>query len=260
MRCSEVIHKLEMLSPPSYAESYDNVGLLVGSRDREITKILIALDATKQVVEEAIALEADMVLTHHPMIFRPLKNICAEHFIGDKAIQLIRHDICCYAMHTNFDIMGMADAAADEIGLRNRQVLEVTYEDDIAKEGIGRYGNLSEAVSLKQCAYHIKNIFGLEEVRVYGDAARLIETAAVCPGSGKGVLKSALETGVDVFITSEIDHNDALDAMEQGLTIIDAGHYGLEKIFVPYMREYIKRELQGITVYTAKEKSPFWVV
>lgn len=260
MKCSDVIYKLEMLSPPSFAESYDNVGLLIGSRDKEIKKVLIALDATKQVVEEAVGPEVDMLLTHHPIIFRPLKNICTEHFIGEKAIRLIQHDICCYAMHTNFDIMGMADAAADEIGLRNRQVLEVTYEDDIAKEGIGRYGNLSEAVSLKQCAYHIKNIFGLEEVRVYGDAARLIETAAVCPGSGKGVLKSALETGVDVFITSEIDHNDALDAMEQGLTIIDAGHYGLEKIFVPYMREYIKRELQGITVYTAKEKSPFWVV
>lgn len=260
MRCSDVICKLEMLSPPSYAESYDNVGLLIGSRDKEIGTILIALDATRQVVEEAVALGADMVLTHHPMIFRPLKNICSEHFIGDKAIQLIKHDICCYAMHTNFDIMGMADAAADEIGLRDRQVLAVTYEDDIAKEGIGRYGTLPEAVSLKQCAYHIKDTFRLEEVRVYGDAAKLIEIAAICPGSGKGVLRTAIDIGVDVLITSEIDHNDALDAMEQGLTLIDAGHYGLEKIFVPYMKEYIQRELHGITVYTAKETCPFRVI
>ena len=260
MKCSEVTYKLETLSPPSFAEDYDNVGLLIGSKEKEISSILIALDATKQVVDEAVGLGVDMILTHRPMIFRPMKRICAEHFIGEKAIELIKHDICCYAMHTNFDIIGMADAAADEMGLKDRQVLYVTYEDEIAKEGIGRYGNLSLAMNLKQCAYHIKNVFKLEEVRAYGDAERMIETAAICPGSGKSVVKTAIEIGVDVLITSEIDHNDALDAMDQGLTIIDAGHYGLEKIFVTYMKEYIHREMPGISVHIAKETCPFWVV
>ena len=260
MKCCEMIYKLEALSPSSFAEDYDNVGLLIGSTEKEIHSVLIALDATKQVVEEAVSLGVDMILTHHPMIFRPMKRICSNHFIGEKAISLIKHDICCYAMHTNFDIIGMADAAADEIGLQNRQVLYVTYEDDIAKEGIGRYGNLSSAMNLKQCAYHIKNVFQLDEVRVYGNAGHVIETAAICPGSGKSVVKTAIEIGVDVLITSEIDHNDALDAMEQGLTIIDAGHYGLEKIFVPYLKEYIGREMSDITIYVAKESCPFWIV
>lgn len=260
MKCSDMIYKLETLSPSSFAEDYDNVGLLVGSPEKEIDSVLIAVDATKQVVEEALQLGVDMLLTHHPMIFRPLKRIRSDHFIGEKAMKLISGGICCYAMHTNFDILGMADAAADEIGLTNRQVLHVTYEDDIAKEGIGRYGSLPSVVSLKQCAYHIKEAFSLEEVRVYGDARRMIETAAICPGSGKSVVKTAIEVGVDTLITSEIDHNDALDAMEQGLTIIDAGHYGLEKIFVPYMKEYIAREMPDLTVYTAKETNPFWTV
>ena len=162
MKCSDVIDKLEIHSPSSFAESYDNVGLIIGSREKEIKSILIALDATKKVIDEAVNLGVDMILTHHPIIFRPMKQICTEHFIGEKAIALIKNDICCYAMHTNFDIMGMADAAADEIGLNDRQVLYVTYEDDIAKEGIGRYGNLSVAMNLKQCAYHVKKVFKLD--------------------------------------------------------------------------------------------------
>lgn len=260
MKCSEMIYQLETLSPSSFAESYDNVGLLIGNPQKEIRSVLIALDAVRQVVEEAAQLGVDMLLTHHPMIFRPLKSIRSDHFIGAKAMQLIRHDICCYAMHTNFDIMGMADAAADEIALQNRQVLYVTYEDEIAKEGIGRYGSLPSVMSLQQCAYHMKKAFRLDEVRVYGDAGRRIETAAISPGSGKSIVKTAIEVGTDVLITSEIDHNDALDAMEQGLAIIDAGHYGLEKLFVPYMKEYIEREMPGITVYTAQETNPFWTI
>ncbi len=260
IQCNEMIKKLEMLSPPSFAEGYDNVGLLLGSLDASISSVLIALDASKAVVEEAVRLGVDMLLTHHPMIFRPLKSIRSDHFIGKKAIDLITHGICCYAMHTNFDIIGMADAAADEMALKNRQVLHVTCEDEIAKEGIGRYGALPFAMNLKQCAYHVKKVFALEEVRVYGDGAKIVETAAICPGSGKSVLKATLDVGADVLVTSEIDHNDAIDAMDQGLSIIDAGHYGLEKIFVPYMKEYIEREMPGLTVHTAREAPPFWSV
>ena len=137
MQCKALIEKLETLSPRSFAEAWDNVGLLAGRYEKEIHTVMIALDATDEVVEEAVRKNADLLLTHHPLIFSARKNINDGDFIGKRLLTMLQHDMCYYAMHTNFDVMGMADAAADEIGLFDRVVLDVTYEDDISKEGIG---------------------------------------------------------------------------------------------------------------------------
>ena len=117
MKCSEIMEHLEQLSPPSFAEEWDNVGLLVGRRNKGVQRIYIALDATDEVVEDAVRCGADMLLTHHPLIFRAMKRISDEDFIGKRIIKLIQSDISYYAMHTNFDVMRMADAAADELKL-----------------------------------------------------------------------------------------------------------------------------------------------
>lgn len=260
MKCYEVIDQLETLSPTSYAEAWDNVGLLAGRRDKEIHSIYIAVDATDEVIDEARRLQVDFVLTHHPLIFSKMDRINTDHFIGRRVYELIRNDICYYAMHTNFDVMGMADAAADELELKQRQVLDVTYEDDIAKEGCGRYGKLPYKMTLHQCAEKVKKAFQVPNVRVYGDLNTVIEDAAILPGSGGSFVKNALTFGADVLITGDIDHHEGIDAVAQGLTIIDAGHYGIEKLFVPYMEEYLKRECSQLTVYKAKVKEPFVVV
>ncbi len=250
---------LEEVSPKSFAESWDNVGLLCGREEKEVTSIYIALDATKEVVEAAKAVGADMLLTHHPMIFKPLKQISGRHFIGDKLLSLAENGICYYAMHTNFDVMSMADAVAEQLGLEDRKVLSVTYEDEISKEGIGRIGVLPMSLSLAECAEYVKNHCHVEHVKVYGNPADIIVMAAVCPGSGKSCIEDALRLGADVLITGDIEYHEGLDAVEQGLCVIDAGHYGLEKIFVPYMEEYCKRKLTGVKIYTAPEKNPFWI-
>ena len=117
MECKKVIEILEKQSPKSYACDWDNVGLLVGREDKEIQKIYIALDATDEAIEEAIANGADMLLTHHPMIFKGMKRVTQEDFIGRRIIRLIQNDMVYYAMHTNFDVMGMADLAADYLGI-----------------------------------------------------------------------------------------------------------------------------------------------
>ncbi len=259
MKCYEIMECLEEVSPKSFAESWDNVGLLCGREEKEITSIYIALDATKEVVEAVKAVGADMLLTHHPMIFKPLKQISGRHFIGDKLLSLAENGICYYAMHTNFDVMGMADAVAEQLGLEDRKVLSVTYEDEISKEGIGRIGVLPMSLSLAECAEYVKNHCHVEHVKVYGNPADIIVMAAVCPGSGKSCIEDALRLGADVLITGDIEHHEGLDAVEQGLCVIDAGHYGLEKIFVPYMEEYCKRKLAGVKIYTAPEKNPFWI-
>ncbi len=260
MRCSEVIEKLEQLSPLSFAEEWDNAGFLCGRRDKEIKRVHIAVDATDSVIEEAVHRQADLLLTHHPLIFKPLKRIVTEDFIGRRVYTLIRSDICYYAMHTNFDVMGMADAAADELGMRSRQVLDITYEDDIAKEGIGRVGKLPRIMTLQECAEYVKKVFNLETVQVFGEREQTIEKAAISPGSGSTVLQAAIRSGAEVLITGDIDHHMGLDCMAQGLSLIDAGHFGLEKIFVSNLSEFFRREMPEIQIYEAKEESPFHIV
>ncbi len=260
MRCEDVIAKFEELAPGMFAESWDNPGLLAGRKNKDIQSVYIALDATSKVIEDAVALKADFLLTHHPLIFKGIKKVNTDDFIGRRIFRLIQSDICYYAMHTNFDVMGMADAAADELKLRKREVLEVTYEDEIATEGFGRIGKLPQIMTLKQCAQFVKDQFGIEWVKVFGDLDMEVETVAISPGSGKSMIDAAISKGADVLITGDIDHHAGLDAVEQKMAVIDAGHYGLEQIFIHYMEEYIKRNLPGITVYTAKPESPFQIM
>lgn len=260
MKCSDIMNALEELSPISYAEDWDNVGLIVGRKDKEVRKIYVAVDPTDEVIQSAEKVQADMIVTHHPLIFRAIKKINNDDFISRRVLRLARHDICNYAMHTNFDVMGMADAAADEIGLKRRRVLSVTYEDDIAKEGFGRVGKLPAVMTLRECAEHVKKSFRLKYVRVYGDLDSELETAAICPGSGKSMISDALKAGADVYITGDIEHHEGLDAIAQGLMIIDAGHYGIEKIFIEYIKQYLKREFPDIAVYTHRDIEPFVII
>ena len=260
MRCKDIISVLEELCAVSYAESWDNVGLLAGRKDKEIDSVMLALDATDEVIEQALKKGASMLITHHPLVFQPLSKVTTEDFIGRRMFRLIQKDICYYAMHTNFDVMGMADAAADELLLKERQVLDITYEDEIAKEGVGRFGRLPRIMTLRECAEYVKKRFDLDSVQVFGEPDTELEKAAVCPGSGKSYIRNAVQMGADVYITGDIDHHNGLDALAQGMCVIDAGHFGLEHIFKAYMKEYLGRKLPEITVYEAAEKSPFWVI
>lgn len=260
MKCTEIMKRLEILAPAKFAEEWDNVGLLAGRSTKEVKKVYLAVDATDEVIEDAIDAEADMLLTHHPLIFSPLKSVTEENFISRRVLRLLQADMCYYAMHTNFDVMGMADAAADEIELKNRQVLAVTYEDEISKEGIGRYGRLPRVMRLEECAAYVKEIFRLPAVRVYGELDDKVEIAAISPGSAKSVVPFAVAAGVEVLISGDIDHHTGLDLVAQGVSVIDAGHYGLEKLFMSYMQDYFTRNMPELIVETAEEKSPFAVI
>ena len=260
MKCSEVIDYLEKIAPRCFAEKWDNVGLLAGREDKEVNKILLALDPTSDVVDEAAAWGADLLITHHPLIFSGIKSVTTSDFIGKRVFNLVFQDVCYYAMHTNFDVMGMADAVADQLELEKCQVLDVTFQDEISKEGIGRIGELSRTMSLEECAKHVKDKCKLSSVKVFGNPDKLIDVVALIPGSGKSYIDLAIKKGAQVVITGDIDHHNGLDAVERGLAVIDAGHYGLEKIFTTYMEEVLRRELPDIKIKRAVEKEPFWTV
>ena len=260
MKCSEVTACLEKIAPRCFAEKWDNVGLLAGREDKEINKILLALDPTSEVVEEAASWGADLLITHHPLIFSGIKSVTTGDFIGKRVFNLVSRDICYYAMHTNFDIMGMADAVADLLELEKCQVLDVTFQDEISKEGIGRMGELLRTMSLEECGRYVKDKCKLSSVKVFGDPDKLIDLVALIPGSGKSYIDLAIKNGAQVLITGDIDHHNGLDAVERGLAVIDAGHYGLEKIFTTYMEEVLRRELPELKIKRALEKEPFWTV
>jgi len=260
MFCGEIIEKLEQAAPVKYAEEWDNVGFLAGRREKEIKKIFIALDATDEIIEEAVVAGADMLLTHHPLIFKPVTRVNGDDFIGRRLVRLLQNDICYYAMHTNFDVAAMAQAAADALGLTDTKVLSVTFDDGKQKEGIGRYGKGARIMSLSECAAYVKEVFRLKYVNVYGDPETPVGTVAVCPGSGKSTMKDTVAAGADVLITGDVDHHMGIDLAAQGVCVIDAGHYGSEKIFVPYMKDYLKKEIPSIQIQTAAEKNPFFTL
>ena len=205
MKCEEIMEKLETLSPKNYAEDWDNIGLLAGRRDKDVETIYIALDATDEVVEDAMRVGADLLLTHHPLIFKKLSRVNTDDFIGRRIVSLIQKDISYYALQTNCEN------------------------------------------------------FCVPSVRVFGDLGDIVEMAAVMPGSGGSYIKDAIHAGADVMITGDIDHHEGIDAVAQGLAVIDAGHYGIEKLFIPYMEEFIHREFPKLKVYRAEFCEPFVV-
>ena len=257
MKLKQIMQMLEELCPASFAMSWDNVGLLVGRSDKEVHTIALALDATSEVIAQAKSYGADLLLTHHPLLFSGIKKITDSDYLGKRILDLIGSDLCCYAMHTNFDVLGMADAAADMLHLSDREVLEITYEDDISVEGIGRVGALLEPVKLSELAGKVAEVFEIEHVRYYGDPDQLMVTCAILPGSGKSEIDLAVKAGADVYITGDISHHDGIDAVEKGIAVIDAGHYGIEKIFIPYMKEYLEREVPEIRIVSCDAGAPF---
>ena len=257
MRLKQIIKMLEELCPPGFAMSWDNVGLLVGRSDKEVSTIALALDATTEVIEQAAEQGADLILTHHPLLFSGVRNVTDSDYVGRRILYLIRHDISCYAMHTNFDVLGMADAAADLINLTDREVLEVTYEDEISVDGIGRIGSLIEPMKLSEFAEKVAGAFEIDHVRYYGDPDQMVVTCAILPGSGKGEIDLAVKANADVYVTGDISHHDGIDAVEKGIAVIDAGHYGIEKIFVPYMKEYLEREMPEIRIISCDQGAPY---
>lgn len=243
MKCSDIIEKLEELAPLSLACDWDNPGLLAGSRGKEVNRILLALDASDEVVEQAVSGGYDMLITHHPLIFKPLKKINDGDFIGRRLLKLIGSGISYYAMHTNFDTAPgcMADLAARRLGLTGCQVLEVCGENQTGPYGIGRVGMLKQEMTLKELGALVKTAFGLPFVTVYGmdTFQNTVQTAAVSPGAGSSVISYAIQSQAQVLITGDIGHHAGIDAIADGLAVIDAGHYGLEHIFMEFMQQYI---------------------
>lgn len=254
MRAEEIIKLLEEQFPPSLAMDWDNSGLQVGSRKTEVKKVLVALDATQKVVDHCVEAGVDLLVTHHPLMLDGLRKVNEDTMYGRKILAMAGAGMVHYAMHTNYDVAKMAELAEHALHLTNCTPLEVTGVDaDGHAYGIGSVGELPERMSAKACCAYVKEAFGLTHVQLFGEPDTDVKRMAVCPGSGgKELMKEALKSGADIYLTGDVGHHTGLDAQDQGLTVIDAGHFGIEKIYIGQVMALLRQhfpELLAEAVY-----------
>ena len=224
MNSIEITKYIESKFPKEAAYDWDNVGLQVGSLNHKVLKVLIALDVTKEVVKEAIEHKVDLIISHHPLIFKPIMNLQSETPRGWIITNLIKHSISLYSMHTNYDVSdgGMNDAFSKKLGLTNLQVLDES-------ENIGRIGEIKE-ISFDDFVKLLKSTFSFTDIKLIGDHKTSIKKVALSLGSGSHHMSFAKRKNCDVFLTGDVTYHTALDAIQMGLTILDIGHYA-EVIF-----------------------------
>ena len=198
--------------------AFDNSGLLVGAPDREVTGVHFALDVTNRVIDEAVANGANLIVTHHPMMFSPVKRLVETEHEARLLCRLIREGISLISAHTNLDqaVGGCNDALSQAIGLT-----------DIQGEGFVRVGTLPHPMAAAELATHIRNQLG-DVVRVMGDPLAIITKVGMCSGSGADEWPGAAAMGAQAFLTGEVKHHIALEAADSGIVMLEAGHYATE--------------------------------
>ena len=239
------VHDIESalyaLAPKALAAEWDNVGLLAGSADREVRSVLVALDITEPVVEEAERMGADLIVSHHPVIFHPVKSITDRDPSGRLLIRLVRSGTGAVCMHTNLDAAqgGVNDALASALGLQDAA--------PGAEGGIARIGTLPETMALPGFLARVRNALRPNGIR-YVDGGRPIRKAAVGGGACGDFLWEAAALGCDAFVTADLKYNHFLDAGALGLTVIDAGHFPTEDVVCPVVVRYLREKFPGVQV------------
>lgn len=245
-RVGDILERLAALMPLDTAEDYDNVGLLAGSAKCEVTGVLCALDLNTYVIDEALSCGADLIVTHHPILFRGRKTLREDDPEGKMLAKLVRSGISLIAMHTNYDNAdeGVNDALAARIGLTGVEKLE---------SGM-RIGEVAP-VLLEELKTHVEKKLG-GVVRAYGDPQTQVKRVAVLGGAGGDYFAIALKARADVFITGEVSYHTALDAVGLGMCVLEAGHAATEYPSVEYMARKLKNMGLDIEVFVSKYR-PF---
>lgn len=244
----DIVRFMESIAPQSKKESWDNVGLLCGRKDRQVTTILVALDPFEDVAEEAVKLGADLIVTHHPLIFHPLYSLTDDTAIGRTAATLLRHDIAAFSAHTNLDIapQGVGSCLARALGLEDISVIEPIEKTADGVWGLLRKGTVAPQ-SLNDFLAHVKRALQAPAVR-YAPASEKVHRVAVGGGACADEWKSALAAGCDTFVTADARYNDFWDARDAGLTLIDAGHFYTENPVCTYLQRILQEAFPEIRV------------
>lgn len=263
MECTvqHIVDWLEAWAPAADAESWDRVGLQIGDPTASVQRILVTLTLTTDVVEQARALQADLIVAHHPVLFRPVTDLRWDRPQGRLLQEVVRAGVAVYASHTNADVAkdGVNALLAHRLGLVNPVPLRSHPAGD--GRGMGRVGGVSQPFEASEFLQHVLESLGVTACRTAGPEPQRIERVAVMGGSGASFLADAAAAGADAFVTSDLDFHDALDARELGVWTLDVGHFATERWIVPFWVDYLHRKAfeadMSIQVQGADEFDPF---
>lgn len=249
MKINDIIKRLEVDFPRELACSWDNVGLLIGDRQRDVSKVVVCLDVTQKVIEMAKNVGAELIVAHHPVIFSPISYINGDTKNGKLLLDIIENKIAVYAAHTN------CDKAESGINARLAEMFELTCVEPLEEDGLGKIGILKEAVAFCDFAKTVEEKLGTK-IRFSGDIKKSVNRVAICSGAGSDTLPTAILKGADVMITGDMKYHQMLDFADE-INVIDAGHYPteimvtdiFEKILCPLNVEVIKAESQDVFKY-----------
>ena len=241
---ADILNFIEGIAPPYMMEGWDNGGLLCGRKEREVKKILVALDPFRTVIDEAIALKADLIVTHHPLIFRDkMMAVNEDTETGRCVLELIENGIAAINAHTNLDMApgGVNEVLAKTLGLMNIEII-----DPVDNYGLLRKGEITEQ-PLEDFLAHVKQSLNCKGLR-YVSSGKPVRVVAVGGGSCADFMTQALAAGCDTFVTADIKYNQFRTAFELGLNLIDAGHFHTENPVMPVVAEKLRANFPGVEV------------
>ena len=235
MTVKEIYEKLSERIPEHLAEEWDNDGLMCCSDDqKEVERALVTLDVTEDIVDYAVAHNIDLIVSHHPLIFKPLKNVTENSHISRKVIKLIKNDVAVMSFHTRADKVdgGVNDILADILGIKNAI--------PFGEGDLGRIGMLTEELNMEDFSYLLKGLLDCDGVKV-ADACIPVQRVAVVGGDGKDYLEAALLAGADTFVSGRISYNIMAEAAERGINMLEAGHYFTEQPVTAFFQAQLMR-------------------
>lgn len=255
-KVSNIMQVIEEFAPKFLKEDYDNVGLMVGDENKVVKKVLLALDCTKEVIKEAIELDADLILTHHPLLFKKPKNIVKGDLTGDKIISLIKEDIVLYSCHTNLDSTknGINETIVKMLGFDSREIIEPNESRNCKNCGIGRIVRLKNEISFSDLINLVKEKLDINHMRVVRGSGK-IKTLAIINGSGQDFFYKSKSLGADCIITGDTTYHFASDFKELGISVIDAGHFSTEYLVFLKTFEFLKEKFKDVEFLASKKSS-----
>ena len=255
MTVKDILNCITEIAPLHWQESYDNAGLQVGDLNAEAYKALICLDITEAIVDEAIAKKCDLIVSHHPLIFRGLKHLTPKTYIERAVMKAVKHDIAMISMHTNLDnsYLGVSRVLAERLGLKNLNLLQPS-ESEPEVCGAGMIGEFDTAMEEKDFLQLVAETIGSPCLRHSVLTGRKVKKVALCGGSGSPFMPDALRQKVDAYLTADIKYHDFF-VPEGNVLLVDGGHFETEQFTKELICELIRKKFPTFAAEIAETRT-----